>query len=97
MEKYEHNDGKGNLFKNKDKQQGDNKPDYKGDFKTPSGELLEISGWIATDKNSGEMRKDKWGNAFINLKIDLPYVPPQPNLEDIPVEDPKQVDPDLPF
>tara|TARA_R100000734_G_C3309042_1_gene99696 strand:+ start:84 stop:383 length:300 start_codon:yes stop_codon:yes gene_type:complete len=97
-EKYEHNNGSGTLFKNSYKEEGDNKPNYKGDFKTPSGELLSISGWIATDKETGEMRKDKNGNPFINLTIELPYVKPQPKVEEPPKqEEPPKVDDDLPF
>tara|TARA_Y100001938_G_C8030574_1_gene400406 strand:+ start:247 stop:546 length:300 start_codon:yes stop_codon:yes gene_type:complete len=97
-DKYEHNNGKGTLFKNSNKQQGDNKPEYKGDFKTPSGELLTISGWVATDRNTGEMRKDRHGNAFINLSIELPYEKPQPKVENPPTEEePPKVDDDLPF
>lgn len=97
-DKYEHNDGKGTLFKNANKQPGDNKPNYKGDFKTPSGELLSISGWVATDKSTGQIRKDRNGNAFINLSIELPYVAPQPKVEEPPQqEEPPKEDESLPF
>jgi len=47
---FELRNGQGTIFKNKYKN-SDNHPDYRGEFKTPDGELLEIALWVKEGKN----------------------------------------------
>ncbi len=46
MAEYQHKEGFGNLFKNKNKG-AENHPDYKGEFML-NGKLMEIAGWMKT-------------------------------------------------
>lgn len=47
-------DGKINIFKNKDANKTNKQPEYKGTLKTPSGEELEVSLWVSEGKNAGK-------------------------------------------
>lgn len=73
MAKYEHNPGKGNLFLNTEKK-SEEAPDLKGSFKLPNGEDYDIALWYATDKETGEKRKDVNGKNFFTAKIQEPYI-----------------------
>ena len=43
---FEHKDGQGTLWKNKYKEAGDNKPDFKGTLKLLDGQVVEIASWF---------------------------------------------------
>lgn len=58
------NTDKGIFGKNKFKEQGDNKPDYKGKGNF-NGEDFEVAGWIKTNKTSGE--------EFFSLSFSKPF------------------------
>jgi hypothetical protein len=47
---YELRDGTGTIFKNKFKEEGDNKPDYKGEVMW-RGEKIEIAHWVKQGQN----------------------------------------------
>lgn len=47
---YELRDGGGTIFKNKFKEDGDNKPDYKGEIMW-RGEKIEIAHWVKQGQN----------------------------------------------
>lgn len=66
-EGYTPRPGSFTLFKNRHKQQNDNKPDYTGDGAGLDGRPLRIAGWIKTGKN---------GN-FMSISISEPQ--PKPN------------------
>lgn len=42
---YEQRDNSGSLFKNKDKEEGDNRPDYQGEAMI-DGVMFRMSAWI---------------------------------------------------
>lgn len=73
---YEMKDGFGNIFKNNKKTEPKH-PDYQGEFKTPSGEHLDISLWVK-DGNKGK---------FFSASIQAHYVKPgnevKPNIEQV--------------
>jgi len=58
---YEINNGQGAIFKN-NKSSG-NHPDYKGQLKTPDGQLLDIALWVK------EGQKCK----YFSVKVQEPY------------------------
>lgn len=60
---YELKPGQGTIFKNSKKEK-ETQPDYKGEIKTPSGELLEIALWVK------EGKKGK----FFSASVKPPYV-----------------------
>jgi len=53
----------GVLFDNKDKQEGDKKPDMKGKINI-KGEILDIAFWEKTSKK---------GSTFYSIKVSEPY------------------------
>lgn len=80
---FELKNGTGFIFKNKNKTANIH-PEYKGDIKTPSGELLTISLWV----------KDGDNGKFFSASIQEPYKPeqkpqpkqssPEPKPDDLP-------------
>ena len=63
---YEHNPGKGSVFKNTDRE----KPHaYGGSIKLPDGTDCWINLYAATDRETNELRKDKDGNPFYNVGL----------------------------
>lgn len=54
---------RGALFKNKDKQPGDKRPDYKG-FAQVNGVRYEMAAWLRTSQRSNEK--------FMSFKLELP-------------------------
>lgn len=54
---------RGALFKNKDKQPGDSRPEYKG-MLTIGGVKYELAAWLRTAKSSGQK--------FMSLKLEIP-------------------------
>lgn len=81
---FELKNGTGFIFKNKNKTANIH-PEYKGEFKTPSGELLTISLWV----------KDGDNGKFFSASVQEPYrkesEKPKPRKESITEPD------DLPF
>jgi hypothetical protein len=69
---YEMKEGQGSLFKN----QSDNPkaPTLKGNVMI-NGQKMDIAGWVATDMQTGQPRKDRNGNTWINITISEPYQP----------------------
>ena len=57
---YERNDNSGALFRNDKKQEGDNRPNYRGDAKI-NGVDMWVSSWIKKDRN---------GNTFMSLAFE---------------------------
>lgn len=53
MAEYQHKNGSFSLFKNSYKQDGDNKPDYKGRGKDLAGNDIEIACWLRDGKDGG--------------------------------------------
>lgn len=93
---YEQKAGDGVLFKNKYKQDGDKKPDWKGSGLDLQGNKIELAGWIKQGK----------GGEFISLKLSVPMErkdPPPEKTDDWrpeglkPVETPAQEQDNLPF
>lgn len=64
---YEQKPGFGSFFRNTKKEK-DTQPDYRGDICTPSGEKLEIAGWLKKDKND---------RTFLSLKVQVPREKPE--------------------
>lgn len=82
---FELKDGSGFIFKNKNKT-SEKSPEYQGEFKTPSGELLQIALWV----KSGE--KGSYFSASIQEKKEAPpKEKPKEKKQSIPEPD------DLPF
>ena len=52
MSNYELREGQVTLFKNKNKQEGDNKPDLQGNG-LYEGKKIKIAAWLKTSKNGG--------------------------------------------
>lgn len=75
----------GQLFKNRYKEDGDKKPDYKGTMTDPNGVEWQIAGWI----------KDGANGKFLSLKIQEPYVKPESNVQNPPSA--YDDDEDIPF
>jgi len=48
------------LFKNKDKQEGSNQPDYTGPGEKPDGSKIRAAAWLKTDKN---------GQTFLSVNV----------------------------
>lgn len=59
MPEYD-NSNSGALFKNDYKEEGDNKPDYKGPFTDENGEEKEIAAWLRTSKG---------GKTYLSVKV----------------------------
>ena len=74
--KIDNDPGKGVMFKNRDKEEGDNRPDYKGSLKTPDGKTLEVALWKRESKN---------GVTYISLNIQTPWEERQGAKNDPPV------------
>ena len=72
MAKYEHNEGKGRIFKNKDRKT-DKHPNFSGTAKW-RGEEIQISGWV----NMGDDNKV----ASISLTIQEPRTKSEPAGDD---------------
>lgn len=51
---YEHKAGSFSLFKNKHKEDGDQRPDYRGDGMDLDGNLIEVAAWIKTPASGGK-------------------------------------------
>lgn len=79
---FKNDPGFGQLFKNRYREEGDNKPLYKGTFTDPDGKEWEIAGWL----------KDGANGKFLSLKIQEKYV--KPESEAPPLGD---IDDDIPF
>tara|TARA_R110002051_G_scaffold287390_1_gene350081 strand:+ start:730 stop:1065 length:336 start_codon:yes stop_codon:yes gene_type:complete len=62
-EPYEHQEGRGTLFTNKDKEANSSAPILSGSCKI-NGEIKDIAIWEAVSKA---------GNTYFNLKISEPY------------------------
>jgi uncharacterized protein (DUF736 family) len=87
MANYELKPSQGSIFKNEKKTQ-EKQPDYNGEIKTPSGELLKISMWVKT-ANSGKK--------YFSCSIQTPMIntPPQ-KTQPVSENNSEPVD-DLPF
>lgn len=46
-----------------------NQPDFKGSIVLADGVEVELAGWFAKDRGTGQRRKDKHGRPWINLKL----------------------------
>ena len=64
-ERFTHDEGKGSLFPNKNKQK-DTQPDYTGGC-CINGHQYDVSGWKTTSKN---------GITYMNIRIKEPYERP---------------------
>ena len=62
--KFEQKNGTITVFKNKDKEEGDNRPDYTGPAKTEEGVELQVALWITESKN---------GLIYLSGKLQKPY------------------------
>lgn len=84
---FELKNGTGFIFKNKNKTANIH-PEYKGDIKTPNGELLTISLWV----------KDGDNGKFFSASIQEPYKPEQKSQQksQLKQSSPEPTD-DLPF
>lgn len=51
---YEHKPGSFSLFKNRHKEEGDKKPDYRGDGMDLDGNMIEVAAWIKTPASGGK-------------------------------------------
>tara|TARA_R100000781_G_scaffold82977_1_gene51086 strand:+ start:3678 stop:3935 length:258 start_codon:yes stop_codon:yes gene_type:complete len=69
-EKYVHPHGKGSLFINSYKEEGNNQPDFKGTGTTIDGKQIDIAGWKGQTQS---------GDAKISLQFSEPYVKPVDN------------------
>tara|TARA_R100001443_G_scaffold24282_1_gene36565 strand:+ start:3166 stop:3423 length:258 start_codon:yes stop_codon:yes gene_type:complete len=67
-EKYVHPNGKGSLFINSYKKEGDNQPAYKGTGTTIDGKQIEIAAWKGQTQN---------GDEKLSLQFSEPYVKPE--------------------
>ena len=78
MPEYD-NTNTGVLFRNKHKQEGDNKPDYTGKINV-DGKDFNLAGWIKTPKNGGAK--------FMSFKVseidEYAQAPPSASEEDAP-------------
>lgn len=63
---YEHQKGSFSLFKNTYKQDGDNKPDYKGKGKDLAGNDIEVAAWLRPGKDDGP----RWLSCKFEVKED---------------------------
>ncbi len=59
---YEQRPGSGSLFRNEYKEQGDNKPDYKGTIADLDGKQFNLAGWV---------KETKGGKKFLSLKMEV--------------------------
>lgn len=66
MSNFEHNPGKGTIFRETDKSRP---AAYTGSGKTPDGMDVWINLYPATDRETGELRKDKDGNPYYNVGL----------------------------
>lgn len=87
---YELKNGQGTIFKNTYKQK-ETHPDYRGEIKTPNGELFEVSLWVK------EGQKGK----FFSVSVQEPYKKPDGNkskpTEAPPAPEPTDDENDIPF
>lgn len=66
MSNFEHKPGSGTVFRETDP----NRPSaYTGSGKTPDGTDVWINLYPATDRQTGELKRDKEGNPFYNVGI----------------------------
>lgn len=70
-QKEYNNDLRGVLFANKDKQQGDNRPDYKG-----SAEIDGVKFWLA-----GWRKKSKQGQNYLSLSFEYQETETETEIE----------------
>ena len=87
MANYEMKDGQFSLFKNKHKQEGDNKPDMTGKCMI-GGKMYDLSAWTKTPEG-----KDR----FLSGQIKTEYVKPQQEDNDAKMNQAKDEDDGLPF
>lgn len=73
MAEFEHKPGSFSLFKNKWKNEGDNKPDYKGRGKDLDGNDVEVAAWLRDGKDGGS----RWLSCKFSIKADQPPMPKQ--------------------
>ncbi len=78
---YEQRPGSGSLFRNEYKEQGDNKPDYKGTIADLDGKQFNLAGWV---------KETKTGKKFFSLKMEVIV---EGEKEDLPPD----ASDDLPF
>jgi len=76
------NTNRGVLFKNKNKEPGDNRPDYSGNINV-DGVEKQIAAWI---------KEAKSGTTFFSISVSEPY-----NKESAPAPKPAAPEQDLPF
>jgi hypothetical protein len=85
---FEHKPGSFSLFKNKDKQEGDNRPSYNGDGMTLYGEMIRFAVWLKKDKNgvtfmSGKMEPPRsQGAGTGGGGTSLPSASPKRDMDD---------------
>ena len=84
---YEHKPGNGAIFKNKDKNPGDNKPDYKGDGMGEQGNLVEFALWV----------KDGTNGKYFSVKMSRKQQQPQERPTQRQQPTPPKPDESLPF
>ena len=84
MSTFEHKPNQGSIWKNDYKEQGDNKPEYKGQVNV-DGKLYEISLWINTTES---------GKKYFGARLSEPYVKPEPSEGE---EQPQAESDDIPF
>lgn len=66
MSDYTPKPGRGNAFKNTEP---DAKAAYSGTLTLPDGTVCFLDIYAATDRETGEKRKDKNGNPWLNVSI----------------------------
>jgi hypothetical protein len=60
---YEHKPGMGSAFKNKYKEDGDNKPTLTGEMMNLDGSMVRVAIWFKADRN---------GDRYASIKIEPP-------------------------
>ena len=65
---YEHKPGSFSLFKNSYKEDGGNRPDYKGSGKDTTGRDIEVAAWL----RDGKEGQPRWLSCQIKLKESKP-------------------------
>ena len=107
---YTQNEGNGTLWKNKNKEEGDKKPDYRGNVNL-DGETKDIALWIKSENmvtikiqepwDSGLVGGDDFGKRFEKLKQEKEEKAEAYKNKEIPKSEMKKVeaefDDDIPF
>lgn len=83
---YELKNGQGTIFKNTRKEK-ETQPEYRGEIKTPNGELFEISLWV----------KDGQKGKYFSAAVKEPYNKPVDNNPSPTPPIPESDVDDLPF